>query len=138
MAPPPKVRLRESHRQEMFEHSLKERPNEACGLLAGKGDQVEKVYLARNREQSPVRYEIEPADLVRIFRAIDDADLQLLGIFHSHVFTQAYPSQTDVRLAYYPDAVYFLVSLINERAPVLRGYSIVDGKIDDIEIVVEP
>src|SRR4051812_27592304 len=118
MAPPPKVSLRAAHRQEMFDHALKERPNEACGLLAGKAGRVEKVFLARNREQSPVRYEVEPADLVRIFREIDDADLELLGIFHSHVFTQAYPSQTDVRLAYYPDAVYFLVSLMNEREPV--------------------
>jgi proteasome lid subunit RPN8/RPN11 len=138
MAAPTRIVLTERQRREIFEHCLAERPNEACGLLAGRGERVEQVYPARNKEQSPVRYEVEPVDLLRIFKAIDEADQELLGIFHSHVYTQAYPSQTDVRLAYYPDAIYFLVSLANERQPVLRGYTIVDGKIDEIEILVEP
>lgn len=138
MAAPTKVVLKESHRGQIFEHCLAERPNEACGLLGGRGERVEQVFLARNKEQSPIRYEIDPADLIRIFRTLDDQDLELVGIFHSHVFTQAYPSQTDVRLAYYPDAVYFLVSLANEREPVLKGYTIIDGQIDEIEVVVEP
>ena len=137
MAPPARIVIAESQRQEIFRHCLAERPNEACGLLGGRGERVERVYLARNKEQSPVRYEIEPADLIRIFRELDEADLELVGIFHSHVFTQAYPSQTDVRLAYYPDALYFLVSLANEREPVLRAYTILEGKIGEVEITVE-
>ena len=137
MAPPGRITLKESQRQEIFRHCLAERPNEACGLLAGRGERVERVYPARNREQSPVRYEIDPADLIRIFRDIDDSDLELVGIFHSHVFTQAYPSQTDVRLAYYPDALYLLVSLMNEREPVLRAYTILDSQISEVEVVVE-
>jgi proteasome lid subunit RPN8/RPN11 len=137
MAPPGRITLKESQQQEIFRHCLAERPNEACGLLAGRGERVERVYPARNREQSPVRYEIDPADLIRIFRDIDDSDLELVGIFHSHVFTQAYPSQTDVRLAYYPDALYLLVSLMNEREPVLRAYTILDSQISEVEVVVE-
>jgi [CysO sulfur-carrier protein]-S-L-cysteine hydrolase len=137
VAPPTRIVIAESQRQEIFRHCLAERPNEACGLLGGRGERVERVYLARNKEQSPVRYEIEPADLIRIFRELDEADLELVGIFHSHVFTQAYPSQTDVRLAYYPDALYFLVSLANEREPVLRAYTILEGKIGEVEITVE-
>ncbi len=138
MAPPSKITLMACQRQEIFRHCLAQRPNEACGLLAGRGERVERVYLARNKEQSPVRYEIDPADLIRIFRDIDDSDLELVGIFHSHVFTQAHPSQTDVRLAYYPDALYLLVSLMNEREPVLRAYTILDGQISEVEVVVEP
>jgi proteasome lid subunit RPN8/RPN11 len=138
VAPPSKLTLSEAQRQEIFRHCLEERPNEACGLLGGTGERVEKVYPARNKEQSPVRYEIEPHDLLRIFREIDDADLELMGIFHSHVFTQAYPSQTDVRLAYYPDALYVLVSLANEREPVLRAYTILDGQISEVDVIVEP
>jgi proteasome lid subunit RPN8/RPN11 len=135
---PTRIVLSEQHQRQIFDHCLAERPNEACGLVAGRGERVQQVYPARNREQSPVRYEVEPADLLRIFKAIDEADQDLLGIFHSHVYTQAYPSQTDVRLAYYPDAIYFLVSLANERQPVLKGYTIVNGKIDEIEVLVEP
>lgn len=137
MAPPARARLRPSQIQEIFDHCLTERPNEACGLLGGRDEAVLKVYPARNKEQSPVRYEVEPADLLRIFREIDGADQELVGIFHSHVYTQAYPSQTDVRLAYYPDVLYFLVSLANEREPVLRAFTILDGQINEVEILVE-
>lgn len=138
MAAPARVSIKESHRRQIFEHCLAERPNEACGLLAGRGERVEQVFPARNRAQSPIRYEIDPADLIKIFHRIEDQDLELVGIVHSHVFTQAYPSQTDVRLAFYPDAIYFLVSLANEREPVLKGYTIIDGQIEEIEVVVEP
>ena len=138
VAPRRRTFLREAHRRQIVEHCLDGRPNEACGLLGGRGDRVETVYPARNKEESPVRYEVAPEDLLRVFREIDDADQELLGIFHSHVSSPAYPSQTDVRLAYYPEAVYFLVSLAREREPELRGYTIVDGKIDEIEVVVEP
>jgi [CysO sulfur-carrier protein]-S-L-cysteine hydrolase len=137
VAPPALIRITDLQRQEILQHCLAERPNEACGLLGGRGDRVEKVYPARNKEQSPVRYEVDPADLIRIFRELDDSDLELVGIFHSHVFTEAYPSQTDIRLAYYPDAIYLLVSLANEREPVLRGYTILDSKITEVEVVLE-
>ena len=138
MAPPVRAVITEASRRQIFEHCLGERPNEACGLLAGHGERVERVFTARNREQSPIRYEVDPSDLIRIFREIDDADLELVGIFHSHVFTQAYPSQTDVRLAYYPDALYWLVSLANEREPVLRAYTILDGQIEEVEVAAVP
>jgi proteasome lid subunit RPN8/RPN11 len=135
---PNKIVLTEAQRDEIFRHCLAERPNEGCGLLGGRGERVEKVYLTRNKEQSPVRYEVEPADLIRVFRDLDDSDLELVGIFHSHVFSEAYPSQTDLRLAFYPDAVYLVVSLANEREPVVRGYTIVNGKIDEIGVTVGP
>ena len=137
MAPPSRAVIRAEQRSAIFEHCLAERPNEACGLLGGQGERIEQVYTARNKEQSPIRYEVEPIDLLRIFREIDDNDQDLVGIFHSHVFSQAYPSQTDVRLAYYPDTLYFLASLANEREPELRAYTILDGVIDEVEIVVE-
>jgi [CysO sulfur-carrier protein]-S-L-cysteine hydrolase len=138
VAPRSKIVLTEAQRDQIFSHCLGERPNEGCGLLGGRGERVEKVYLTRNKERSAVRYEIEPADLIRVFRDLDDSDLDLVGIFHSHVFSQPYPSQTDVRLAFYPDAIYLVVSLANEREPVMRGYTIVDAKIDEVEVALEP
>jgi proteasome lid subunit RPN8/RPN11 len=131
------VQLTAEHRQQMFQHALDGRPNEACGLLGGRNGRVARVYPAANKENSPVRYEIEPRDLIRIFRDIEDNDLELVGIYHSHVFTEAYPSATDIRLAYYPEALYFLVSLMDESRPALRAFRIVDGTITEeaIEIV---
>lgn len=125
------VRLPRAIRDDMVAHALEERPNEACGLLAGQPGEVMRGFRARNREQSPVRYEIEPADLLRIFREIDDQELEHVGIYHSHTHTQAYPSPTDIRLAFYPDALYVLVSLVDEGAPVVRAFWIRDGEITE-------
>ena len=125
------VRLPRAIHDEMIAHALAERPNEACGLMAGKQGSITRSFRARNKEQSPVRYEIEPLDLLRIFREIDDADLEHLGIYHSHTHTQAYPSATDVRLAHYPEALYFIVSLMDERAPQVRTFRIVDGQVNE-------
>ncbi len=128
--------LTRAQRQELIDHALEGRPYEVCGLLAGKDDRVERVYRAANKERSPVRYEIDPKDLIRIFREIDDADLELVGIYHSHTHTDAYPSATDVRLAYYPEAYYVLVSLMDERSPRVRAFRIRDGQISEAPIDV--
>jgi [CysO sulfur-carrier protein]-S-L-cysteine hydrolase len=125
------VTLPRAIRDDMVAHALEGRPNEVCGLLAGHGDRVTRSFRARNKEASPVRYEIEPTDLLRIFREIDDADLEHVGMYHSHTHTQAYPSATDIRLAYYPDALYFIVSLLDERAPHVRAFRIRDGEITE-------
>ena len=131
------VRLPRAIRDEMIAHALEGRPNEVCGLLAGREDRINRSYRARNKERSPVRYEIEPTDLLRIFREIDDADLEHIGIYHSHTHTQAYPSATDIRLAYYPDALYFIVSLMDERTPQVRAFRIVDGRVSEEGIEVD-
>ena len=122
---------------EMVRHALAERPNEACGMVAGIGNRATKVYTATNAEKSPVRYLMEPRDQLRIMRDIEDHGWDLLGIFHSHTHTAAYPSQTDVSLAYYPDALYILVSLADEANPVVRAFHIVDGRISE-EPIEEP
>jgi proteasome lid subunit RPN8/RPN11 len=122
---------------EMIQHAMAGRPNEACGMVAGIGNRATKVYPATNAEKSPVRYLMEPRDQLRIMREMEDRGWDLLGIFHSHTHTAAYPSQTDVSLAYYPDALYILVSLQDEDHPVVRAFHIVDGRIWE-EPIEEP
>jgi proteasome lid subunit RPN8/RPN11 len=122
---------------EMIAHAMAGRPNEACGMLAGKGDRATKVYPATNAEASPVRYLMEPKDQLHIMQDMEDHDWDLLGIFHSHTHTAAYPSQTDVSLAYYPDALYIIVSLADEAHPVVRAFHILDGRIRE-EPIEEP
>ena len=123
---------------EMIAHAMAGRPNEACGMLAGKGDRATKVYPATNAEASPVRYLMEPKDQLHIMQDMEDHDWDLLGIFHSHTHTAAYPSQTDVSLAYYPDALYIIVSLADEAHPVVRAFHIVDGRIREERIEDPP
>jgi proteasome lid subunit RPN8/RPN11 len=126
-------------RDEMVAHAFEGRPNEICGLLAGGGSEVTRLFRARNKEQerARVRYEIDPIDLLQIFREIDEAGLEHVGIYHSHTHTQAYPSATDIRLAFYPDALYFLVSLMDERDPTVRAFWIKDGDVTEepVEII---
>jgi proteasome lid subunit RPN8/RPN11 len=125
------VTLPRAIRDEMVAHAFEGRPNEICGLLAGRGSEVTRLFRARNKEQdrARVRYEIDPIDLLQIFREIDEAGLEHVGIYHSHTHTQAYPSATDIRLAFYPDALYFLVSLMDERDPSVRAFWIKDGEV---------
>lgn len=123
-----------------------EDPNEACGLIigdapAGQGGNALRYETTRNAAASPYRYEIDGADLYRISVAADDADEVIWGIVHSHTHTPAVPSPTDIGLAFYPDALYLLVSLDDDlvdpvtAAPSLRAWRIVDGTVHEVQLV---
>lgn len=115
----------------MLAHGQANLPLEACGIVAGRGHRATKFYPTENAEQSPVLYSIPPMDILRITREIEGAGQELLAIFHTHPATEAYPSATDVRLAYYPEAVYLIMSLAQPEAPVLRGFHIVEQNITE-------
>src|SRR6266540_6769791 len=119
-------------------HARAEYPNEACALLSGKDGTVEKVYALPNAEASPTFYVVEPRAQLAAMTEIDDLGLDLIGIFHSHTFTEAYTSRTDVELAAYPDATYLILSLADQEAPGLRGFHIRDGQVDEDGIRVVP
>jgi len=122
-----------------------EYPNEACGLIVGDapaadGGQALRFEPARNKAASPYRYEIEPTDLLRLTIATDDADEVFWGIVHSHTHSPAVPSPTDVGLAFYPDALYVLVSLSEDAAdpatgaPRIRAWRIVAGEVHEVAL----
>jgi proteasome lid subunit RPN8/RPN11 len=117
-------------------HARAEYPNEACALLSGRDGTVEKVYALPNAEASPTFYVVEPKAQLHAMNEIDELGLDLVGIFHSHSFTEAYPSRTDIELAAYPDAAYLILSLADPKAPVLRAFHIVDGQVDEEEVRV--
>jgi proteasome lid subunit RPN8/RPN11 len=111
-----------------------EHPNEACGLLAGSNGTASKIFPMTNAERSPVIYRIDPKEQLRVFNEIEGHGLELVGIYHSHTRSPAYPSDTDVRQAFYPDAVYLIVSLADRERPDLRGFRITDGKVAEIQL----
>jgi len=129
----------------MLRHALDERPNEACGLLAGSfdpagGATADAYHPARNAEASPYRYLVDGEDLVRLVFGIEDAGRELVGIFHSHTHTPAVPSATDLRSAQYPDAYYLLATLADADAPperALRSWRIRDGRSSEVPLLVE-
>ena len=117
-------------RDEIIAHARAGLPNEACGILAGRDGLVELFFPAESDEPSPYYYRIEARDQIRIMNAIDDAGLDLVGIYHSHTSSPAYPSRTDAEQAFWPDAVYVIVSLAVPEADV-RGYRIHDMAITE-------
>lgn len=121
---------------EMVDHARREAPNECCGMVAASDGRAVRVHPAANAAASPLRYEIAGAEQYRIQMAIEDAGHDLGAIYHSHTRTEPYPSQTDVNLAFYPDAVYFIVGLAGEE-PDVRAYRIVDGEISDARLEID-
>jgi proteasome lid subunit RPN8/RPN11 len=125
--------LTEVQLAQIFAHTQAEAPNEACGLLAGIGGRVTHVLPATNVAQEPaIEYLIDPHDQLRHFQAVEDQGLELLGIYHSHPTSPAYPSPTDVSMAFYPEAVYAIISLVRSNNPVMRAFRMVDGQISEV------
>jgi proteasome lid subunit RPN8/RPN11 len=123
-------------RRQMVDHAMAELPNEACGLLAGQDGRVERFFPTRNADQSSSTYRIDPTEQLEVFNAMDEKGWVLSGIFHSHTHTEAYPSQTDQRQAFYPEAHYVLVSLADPADPVFRAFTIVDGDVVEQEVTI--
>lgn len=142
---PALARLPHDVRAAIVAHARAEYPNEACGLVIGTGPATEggtalRFEATRNKAASPYRYEIHPEDLLRLTIATDDADEVFWAIVHSHTHTPAVPSPTDVGLAFYPEALYVLVSLSDDEAdattgePSLRAWLILDRGVTEVAL----
>jgi proteasome lid subunit RPN8/RPN11 len=122
--------------KEIVEQGLREFPNECCGVIAADGGVPVKVFQMTNADASPATYRLDGTEQLRVFDEIDERGWELWAIYHSHTHSEAYPSETDVRLAFYPEARYLLLSLQDREAPVLRSFRIEDGRIDEEEVEV--
>ncbi len=116
-------------------HARSDFPYEVCGLLAGEDGEIAKHYRIPNAARSMTYYSMDPKAMLQAFNEMDEHDWDLLAIYHSHTHTEAFPSATDVELAFYPDAVYLIVSL-QEDEPVARAFNIRDGKITERKLYV--
>ncbi|MBI2059126.1 MAG: M67 family metallopeptidase [Nitrospirae bacterium] len=129
------LRIPQSIICEMWKHGLEEYPNECCGLLAGRGNEVERFYRVENKLKSPTRFLMEPRDQLRAFKEMDKAGIELQVIYHSHTRSPAYPSGTDLELAVFPEVNYLLMSfqwvLPQQRDPFpdTQVYWITNGSI---------
>jgi proteasome lid subunit RPN8/RPN11 len=120
----------------LFEHSLLEDPNECCGLLLGNDEKVIEIRSLKNVHDKPMtRYEIDSKEIDKAQKYCDNNNMDILGVYHSHTHSQAYPSQTDIGKAReikdFFDPYYILISLIEKTRPIIRGYKI------DLEGVTE-
>ncbi|MEE8174616.1 MAG: M67 family metallopeptidase [Dehalococcoidia bacterium] len=126
--------LGKRYADELVSHAKAEAPNECCGILAGVEGRITKLYRARNTENSPLRYNLDPRELLRIVKEIEAKGWELLGIYHSHTHTEAYPSATDIELALWPEALYLIVSLKNPEEATIRAFRIAAGQVEEMAI----
>jgi [CysO sulfur-carrier protein]-S-L-cysteine hydrolase len=122
--------------EDLFAHAREDLPNECCGLIAAHDGRAVKVYRARNAEASPVRYGLDPREQYKMMMDMEERGWTLGAIYHSHTRSPAYPSQTDVNLAFYPEALYLIVSLRDPDQPDLRAFKIVGGSIEEVPLTV--
>ena len=118
---------------EMITHALETDPEECCGILLGRGNTVTRSRRIRNTHESRVnRYNMDPLDVLEAERDADGAGEEFVAIYHSHTYSQGYPSDTDIRNAVesgWTDPFYVLISLVEKTRPVVRAYRISeDGK----------
>ncbi len=138
------LKLPAEMRDEMVQHAIDDLPNECCGIITGLDGTATRFYRCRNAEATPFRYNIDPRDILKVEREMDDQGWQVLVIYHSHVASDAYPSPTDVRLSQwpgtdpptdlYPGAYYVLVSLKDRENPSVRAYTIHAGEVTEVPL----
>ena len=122
------MQLTREQLEQLIAQARGDAPNETCGIVAGKEGRALKIYALKN---------VDPSELLHALREMEDLGWEHLAIYHSHPATPAYPSPTDIARAFYPDVVYMLISLMNPEQAMLRGFRIVDGKVEEITLEIE-
>lgn len=130
------INIRQDLIKRIVEQAKQEFPNEACGILSGKGGKVEKVYQMSNIDKSSKTFFMDPKEQLRVMKEIRNLGWEMIGIYHSHLETEAYPSAHDIELAYYPEASYVIVSIKDKDNPSIRSFKIVEGKITEEEVKI--
>ncbi len=133
------LRLSEAVFNQVVAHCLVGLPDEACGLLGGDletGD-VAACYPTANAAASAKRYTVDPRDHLRADRDAEAHGWSIIGVFHSHTHTDAYPSPTDIAQAPDPEWHYAIVSL-RDSDPVLRSYRIRGEQVDEEPVELDP
>ena len=128
----------------LIEHSKREVPNEACGILVGeyagptgRKGKVRTVYQMNNTDRSSRTFLMDPKEQLKVMKEIRDLDLQMVGIYHSHPGTEAYPSMRDIEFAYYPGVSYIIISLKDNDNRDIRSFKIEEGKVREEKVCVE-
>jgi proteasome lid subunit RPN8/RPN11 len=115
--------------------ALESIPYECCGLLSGKDNLITANHPLRNEADRPLtNYFASPDDLFKAMRRMREMRQEMLGIYHSHPRSKAYPSPTDVQMAFYPEAIYFIISL--EPQIELRAFRINNTVIEEVNFQV--
>jgi len=137
------MRIPGALRDDIVAHALADAPNECCGMVGSHDGEARRVYRATNIHASPLRYEIEAAEMFRLLSEIEDSGCELGAIYHSHTRSAPYPSQTDINIAVppelgkplWPGTVYLIVG-VALPVPELRGYRMDGDGVTEVELEI--
>jgi proteasome lid subunit RPN8/RPN11 len=110
--------------QKMVNHAKKEWPLECCGILGGRDKTAEKYFELQNTEKSPILYSMSPRDQMKVFQEMEKESMKMIAIYHSHPHSIPFPSETDVKLTFYPDVSSIIISLMEEDNPMVKAFQI--------------
>jgi len=130
------IRIPQLIYKRMVQHATEQWPLECCGVLSGKDGLVKKAYEVQNEEASSVRYLMSPQEQLRVFEEMERESTEMIAIYHSHPHTLPFPSETDVKLAFYPEVASIIISLKEE--PMVKAFRIGKEAIYLEEIKVIP
>jgi len=129
------MQIEEKILQAMLAHGRREEPNEACGYLASQDGVVRHHFELRNMDGAPDHYTMDPKEQFATIRQIRENGLQVAAVYHTHPETPARPSAEDIRLAYDPDMIYVIASLMPGVEPV-KAYKIKNGNVEEVPLNV--
>ena len=126
-----KIILKQSDKKLLSQYSENQKPNEACAILFGKNNEVLDIFLTENIEESSVNFTISNEQLIEGYKIAEDKKMDIIGIFHSHPNSDAFPSNTDKKFMQSNPVVWIIYSGINKnfRAFILES--------DSVEIQIE-
>lgn len=128
------LEIKDSDLRKIFKHLEELKPAEGCGLLAGKDGSVKQVYLIANRLNSPTAYEMDPAEQLAAMLEMEERDLDLVAIFHSHPHGPGAPSMTDIEMNNYPETLQLIVSWSDADQPTVRAFKIRESLVREVVV----
>jgi len=123
--------------EQMLEQVKAEAPIEACGILAGSGNKVERLYRMTNAERRTDHYMMKPREQFAAVKDMRASGLEMLAIYHSHPATAARASAEDIRLALTADIAYVIISLESSNRPVVKSFTVEDGEVSEVRVRIE-
>lgn len=129
------IQIRQKIVDQIILHAQKVYPIEACGYLAGNGDTITQSYEIRNVDNSEEHFSFDPAEQFTVVRKVREAGTGIMANYHSHPKSPARPSEEDIRMAYDPDILYFIISLA-DKTPQIKAYNIQQSKVEEETIQI--
>jgi [CysO sulfur-carrier protein]-S-L-cysteine hydrolase len=129
--------IQDQHLDEMRGHVSAALPEEACGIVGGRNGRSEQVFPVENVLHSPVRFSMLPEGLLAVFLEMEQQNLDLLAIYHSHPKGPPHPSPTDIAEAYYPEAAALIWSF-QDHEWTCQAFQITGGEVVTLSFHHDP